>query len=80
MAEDEEEEGCCRPEPADFDKVDVEDVGFARKVAGREIGGVGLRRRVVGRVAVLRREDREERAQEEGAGVGGEQEGFEERG
>ena len=32
MGEDEEEEGECGPEPADFDEIEVEDVLFVREI------------------------------------------------
>lgn len=44
-----EGEGC--PDPADFHKVDVEDVAFAREVRGCERGRVRLEGCAVGRVA-----------------------------
>lgn len=42
MCESEEEEGGCYPDPADFDKVDVEDVALFGEVAGCIARIVGL--------------------------------------
>ena len=65
------EEGERDPEPGYFYEEDVEEVAFAREVAGGLGGGVGLREGVVGGVAGGGVEDGEEGAEEEGAGVGG---------
>ena len=71
MHEEEDGVGEGGPEPALFDKEDVEEVAFLRKVAGRQVRGVRLRRRGVGRVAGVGLEEGEEGAEKEGAGVDG---------
>lgn len=48
MADREEEKRRGDPDPADFDKVDVEDVAFFRKVARGLAWLVGLQDGVVG--------------------------------
>jgi len=42
MSENEEEEGECGPEPADFDEIEVEDVLFAREIRGCDVWWEGL--------------------------------------
>ena len=69
MAGDEEEESGCYPNPADFDKVDVEDVALFGKVAGRVVGRVALQGRDVGCDVVVDCEGAEEGAEEEGSWV-----------
>ena len=54
------------PEPCDLYEEDVEEVAFAREVAGRFGWWVRLRDGVVGRVAGRGVEDGEEGAEEEG--------------
>lgn len=71
MQGQEEEEGERDPEPGDLDEEDVEEVALAREVAGRGGGRVRLRDGVVGGVAGRGVEEGEERAEEEGRGVGG---------
>lgn len=69
MSQGEEEEGGCYPDPADFDKVDVEDVALFGEVAGRIAGVVGLRVGEIGRVAAGGVEGAEEGTEEECAWV-----------
>lgn len=76
MADGEEEEGCCYPDPADLDEVDVEDVALFREVA-RCLGRlVGLQDWVVGRVARRRRQYAEEGAEEQSQWVYREENAF----
>ena len=42
MARDKEEEGGGYPDPSDLNKVDVEDVGFLREVAGCIVWRIAL--------------------------------------
>lgn len=71
MQHHEHEERERDPEPGYLDEEDVEEVAFAREVAGRVGRGVRLRDGVVGGVARGGVEDGEEGAEEEGRGVGG---------
>ena len=77
MHEEEEEEGERGPEPADLDEPGVEEVLLQREVRGRVGGRVRLEAGGVGRVAGARVEEREERAEEEGGRVDGEEDTFE---
>lgn len=77
MQHQEEEEGERDPEPGNLDEEDVEEISLARKVAGRVRGRVRLRDGVVGGAAGRGVEEREEGAEDEGRGVGGQEEGFE---
>ena len=77
MREDEQEEGESRPEPADLDEVDVEDVTLFGEVAGCLLRDIGLREGVVGRVAAGGVEAAEEGAEEERCWVDYEEDGFE---
>ena len=77
VQEEEEEEGDGGPEPVYLDEVDVYQVPLQGEVAGRLVGRVGLRERVVGRVAGGWVDEGEEGAEKEGGGVEGEEEGFE---
>ncbi len=65
------------PEPADFDEEDVEEVLFLRKVGGRELRRVGLRRGAVGSGAGVGLKEGEEGAEKEGTGEDGKKEEFE---
>lgn len=76
MQQEEGEEGERGPEPADLDEEHVEQVAFAGEVRGRQRGGVGLQLRGVGGRAGAGVEQGEERAEEEGGGVDGEEERF----
>lgn len=77
MQHQKEEKRQRDPEPVDLHEEDVEDVALAREVARRFRGRVRLRDGVVGGVAGRGVEDGEEGAEEEGRGVGGQEEGFE---
>lgn len=71
MEHQEEDKRERDPEPGDLDEEDVEEVAFAREVAGRGGGGVRLRDGVVGGAAGGGVEEGEEGAEEEGGGVDG---------
>ena len=77
VEEEEGEEGEADPEPVDLDEVDVHQVPLQREVAGRAVRRVGLRQRVVGRPPGGRVDEGEERAEEKGGWVEGQQERFE---
>jgi hypothetical protein len=66
-----------RPEPPDFDEVDVEDILLLGEVAGREFGWVRLRDGGVGRGAGAGRERAEDAAEQEGERVDGDELRFE---
>lgn len=72
MREDEKKEGECRPEPADLDKVDVENIGLLCEVAGSQEGIVGLGMRDVWRVATAWLKGAEQGAEDEGNRIDGE--------
>ena len=75
---DYEQAECDRdPDPADLDKVNVEDVAFARKVGRGLRGWVRLQVGAVGRVSGRGGEDAEEGPEEEGQGVDREKGSFE---
>ena len=77
MQREEGHEGERDPEPGHLDEEDVEEVALAREVAGRGGGRVRLRDGVVGGGARAGVEEGEERAEEEGRGVEGEEERLE---
>ena len=69
MRHNEDDEGGRRPEPADFDEVDVEDVALPREVGGRQVRWVRLRCCGVRGISCLGRDKREKGAEEEGGWI-----------
>jgi hypothetical protein len=80
VGEAEEEEGASDPDPADLDKVDVEDIGLESKVRGCDGRRVGLEVAAVRRVARLAVQNAEQGSQHQREGVDGQQDALEEGG
>lgn len=80
VGEAEEEESACYPDPANLDKVDVEDVGLEGEVRGSDGWRMRLKVAAVGSVARGLVQDAEQGAQDQSEGIDGQQDALEEGG